>query len=71
MYKINKYNISGVRNYVDNPDWRVVMTNYVCVYVVFRFHGNFCPIWSKEVSISSQDNALTLEVKTKKTIFVK
>ena len=30
MYKINTHNISGVRNYVNNPNWRVVMTNYVC-----------------------------------------
>ena len=31
MYKINTHNISGVRNWVNNPDWRVVMTNYVIV----------------------------------------
>ena len=29
MYKINTYNISGVRNSVNNPDWRVLMTNYM------------------------------------------
>ena len=31
MYKINTHNISGERNYVNNPDSRVVMTNYVCI----------------------------------------
>ena len=33
MYKIKTHNISSVINYVNNPDWRVVMTNYVCKYV--------------------------------------
>ena len=32
MYEINIYNISGVRNYVNNPNRRVVMTNYVCMW---------------------------------------
>ena len=29
MYKINTYNVSGVRNYVNNPDRRFVITNYI------------------------------------------
>ena len=33
MYKINTHNISGVSSYVNNPDWRVVITNYVCMSV--------------------------------------
>ena len=33
MYTINTHDISGVRNWVNNPDWRVVMANYVCMYV--------------------------------------
>ena len=33
MYKINAHNISGVRNSVNNSDWRVVMTNYIYMYV--------------------------------------
>ena len=32
MYKINTHNMNGVRNYVNNPDWRVVMANYVCMH---------------------------------------
>ena len=32
MYKINAHNISGVRNQVNNPDWRVIMANYVCIW---------------------------------------
>ena len=35
MYKINTHNISGMRNYVNNPNWRIVMTNYVCMYILF------------------------------------
>ena len=30
VYNINTHNISGMRNYVNNPDWRVIITNYVC-----------------------------------------
>ena len=30
IYKINTHNIGGVRNYGNNPDWRIAMTNYVC-----------------------------------------
>ena len=31
MYKINTHNISGERNKVNNPDWRLVMAKYVCL----------------------------------------
>ena len=31
MYKISVCNISGVRSYVNNHDWRLVMANYVCM----------------------------------------
>ena len=46
MKKINIHNISGVRNQVNNPDWRVVIANYVCVCVsiasiVLSFIGVF------------------------------
>ena len=27
MYNINAHNLSGVRNYVNNPDWRIVDMN--------------------------------------------
>ena len=33
MYKINAPNISGIGNLGHNSDWRVVMTNYVCMHV--------------------------------------
>ena len=35
MYKINTHNISGVRNQVNNPNYRVVMANYVCMSCLF------------------------------------
>ena len=31
IYKINTHDISGVQNKANNPDWRVVMANYVCM----------------------------------------
>ena len=33
IYKITTHNISGARKYVNNSDCRVLMTNYVCLYV--------------------------------------
>ena len=70
MYKINTHNVSGVRNYVNNPDWRVTMTNYVCMYVVgvtLIFEGNpkiivqrwqiAAPRWSNDIS-SAADNVI-------------
>ena len=35
MYKINTHRISGVRNKVNNPDCRVVITNYVDVLIKY------------------------------------
>ena len=32
LYKINTHNISGVRNKVNTPDLRGVMTNYVYIF---------------------------------------
>ena len=38
MYKINAHNISGARNWINNSDWKVVVTNYICMYaVVLKF----------------------------------
>ena len=41
MYNINAHNLSGVRNWVNNPDWRVVMAiMYVCNHkfaLVYRY----------------------------------
>ena len=34
--KINTHNISGVRNYVNNLDWRIVMTNYIMYVTSMR-----------------------------------
>ena len=48
MNKINIHNISGMRNYVNNSDWRVVMTNYLYMYV--------CKVNSNEVVIQSKTN---------------
>ena len=31
MYKINTHNITTTQHNNNNPDWRVVMTNYVCM----------------------------------------
>ena len=49
MYKINTHNISGVRNKVNNPDWRIVMTNYVCMQLL-----NLLPIYNSFCSLSNE-----------------
>ena len=40
MYKINTHSISGVRNYVNNPDCTVVMVSYV--YIANKIKKNSC-----------------------------
>ena len=48
MYKINTHNTSGVRNYVNSLGWRVIMTNYVCMYVIHCIFGIEYIVLSKE-----------------------
>ena len=41
MYKINTHNISRVRNKVNNPDGRVVTTNYVSYDLMPYLSGSY------------------------------
>ena len=37
------HNVSDVRNQVNNPDWRIVMTNYVCNEYEYNVDNKLIP----------------------------
>ena len=57
MYKINTHNISGVRNSVNNTDWKVLMTNYICMYVHANYDYN-TPTAFKRYSVNIHKDAV-------------
>ena len=62
VYKNNTNNISGVRSYVNNPDWRIVygqLCMYVCRWVKVLPQGQKKSIWfsNKNSCVSSKQKS--------------